>query len=226
MFKTRMNDAMPEPENKSMTAEKYRQQTDSEADIHKAVVEWADRQAGANPELSLLFHPPNGGSRHGAEAKKLKEMGTRQGVPDLLLPVHHLLLHVDRGRAGAALVDDLHARPAATDVGPGRQLALARAQLVQDATRLVVRQARPLQHEAPAEGLIAHAGVRARPVLLIALDVLVALERGFHGRLEATVRRDVLIDFRGAFELHFGFFTGCLHLVFPCPRNGRARTEL
>jgi len=37
--------------------------------------------------LALLFHVPNGGSRHGAEAKKLQEMGVRQGVPDLLLPV-------------------------------------------------------------------------------------------------------------------------------------------
>jgi len=81
---------MPEPENESMTAEEYREQAQSEADIHKAVVEWADRQAAAEPALELLFHTPNGGSRHGAEAKKLKEMGTRQGVPDLLLPVPRL----------------------------------------------------------------------------------------------------------------------------------------
>ena len=77
---------MPELENDHMTAEEYRQQTDSEADIHKAVVEWADRQAKARPELALLFHPPNGGSRHIAEATKLKAMGVRKGVPDLLLP--------------------------------------------------------------------------------------------------------------------------------------------
>jgi hypothetical protein len=78
---------MPEPENDHMTAAEYRQQTDSEADIHKAVVEWADRQAAASPDLALLFHPPNGGSRHIAEATKLKAMGVRKGVPDLLLPV-------------------------------------------------------------------------------------------------------------------------------------------
>jgi len=74
-------------QNNSMTAEEYREQAQSEADIHKAVVEWADRQAAAEPALEMLFHVPNGGSRHIAEATKLKAMGTRQGVPDLLLPV-------------------------------------------------------------------------------------------------------------------------------------------
>jgi hypothetical protein len=74
-----------------MTAEEYRQsETQSEEDIQKAVVEWADRQAAAEPALELLFHVPNGGSRHIAEATKLKAMGTRQGVPDLLLPVPRL----------------------------------------------------------------------------------------------------------------------------------------
>jgi len=74
-------------QNESMTAEEYRSETQSEEDIHKAVVEWADRQAQTRPALRLLFHVPNGGSRHVAEAVKLKGMGTRQGVPDLLLPV-------------------------------------------------------------------------------------------------------------------------------------------
>jgi len=70
-----------------MTAAEYRAETETEEDIHKAVVEWADRQAATEPALELLFHVPNGGSRHVAEAVKLKAMGTRQGVPDLLLPV-------------------------------------------------------------------------------------------------------------------------------------------
>jgi hypothetical protein len=74
-------------ENESMTAAEYRAETETEEDIHRAVVEWADRQAQTHPALELLFHVPNGGSRHVAEAVKLKAMGTRQGVPDLLLPV-------------------------------------------------------------------------------------------------------------------------------------------
>jgi len=76
-----------------MSAEEYRADRQTEEDIHKAVVGWADRQAATEPALELLFHVPNGGSRHGAEAKKLKEMGTRQGVPDLLLPVGRLVGH-------------------------------------------------------------------------------------------------------------------------------------
>jgi len=72
--------------NDTMTASEYREQHQSEEDIHKAVVEWADRQAATEPALAMLFHVPNGGSRHVAEAAKLRKMGTRQGVPDLLLP--------------------------------------------------------------------------------------------------------------------------------------------
>jgi len=71
--------------NDHMTADEYRNRHMSEEAIHKAVVEWADRQAATEPALELLFHVPNGGSRHPAEAKKLRQMGTRQGVPDLLL---------------------------------------------------------------------------------------------------------------------------------------------
>jgi len=72
--------------NDHMTAEEYRAECQTEEDIHRAVVEWADQQAVTEPALELLFHCPNGGSRHGAEAQKLRQMGTRQGVPDLLLP--------------------------------------------------------------------------------------------------------------------------------------------
>lgn len=39
------------------------------------------------PELKWLFHIPNGGSRHIAEASKLKAMGVKSGVPDIFLPV-------------------------------------------------------------------------------------------------------------------------------------------
>lgn len=39
------------------------------------------------PELRWLFHIPNGGSRHIAEAGKLKAMGVKSGVPDIFLPI-------------------------------------------------------------------------------------------------------------------------------------------
>jgi len=79
-------ETMADPANDRMTADEYRTRHMSEEAIHKAVVDWADRQAATEPALELLFHVPNGGSRHPAEAKKLRQMGTRQGVPDLLLP--------------------------------------------------------------------------------------------------------------------------------------------
>jgi len=77
---------MTDTANESMTAAEYREQAASEEEIHQGVIQWADQQSAVLPELNLLFHPPNGGSRHVAEATKLKRMGTRQGVPDLLLP--------------------------------------------------------------------------------------------------------------------------------------------
>lgn len=51
------------------------------------VIQWAQYQIPHHPELKLLHHCPNGGSRNKAEAVKLKQMGVRAGVPDLHLPV-------------------------------------------------------------------------------------------------------------------------------------------
>jgi VRR-NUC domain len=39
------------------------------------------------PQLKWMFAVPNGGSRHIAEATKLKATGTRKGVPDIFLPI-------------------------------------------------------------------------------------------------------------------------------------------
>jgi len=80
-------ETMTDPANETLTANEHRKRHMSEEAIHKAVVDWADWQAATEPALELLFHVPNGGSRHPAEAKKLRQMGVRQGVPDLLLSV-------------------------------------------------------------------------------------------------------------------------------------------
>ena len=55
------------------------------------------------PELDLLFHIPNGGSRHPKEAANLKRQGVKAGVPDLLLPVargkyHGLFIELKVGK--------------------------------------------------------------------------------------------------------------------------------
>ena len=48
---------------------------------------WAQQNLKLYPELELMFAIPNGGSRHKAEAAKLKAMGVKTGVSDILLPV-------------------------------------------------------------------------------------------------------------------------------------------
>lgn len=77
----------------------------TEDDEQKHLLEWAERQACAYPALRWLFHIPNGGSRHLLEAVKLKAMGVKPGVPDLMLPVpraryHGLYIEMKRSRGG------------------------------------------------------------------------------------------------------------------------------
>ena len=48
---------------------------------------WAEVKALQYPELSLLYHIPNGGKRNAKEAANLKRQGVKAGVPDLCLPV-------------------------------------------------------------------------------------------------------------------------------------------
>ncbi len=48
---------------------------------------WCALSVGKYPELELLFHIPNGGTRNKIEAARLKAAGVKAGVPDLCLPV-------------------------------------------------------------------------------------------------------------------------------------------
>lgn len=61
------------------------------------------REAGLDPRL--LFAIPNGGTRHAAEAVKLKRTGVRAGIPDLMLAVarggfHGLFIEMKRRQGG------------------------------------------------------------------------------------------------------------------------------
>ena len=47
---------------------------------------WAAWAVNQYPELELLYHIPNGGSRNTIEAANLKRQGVKAGVPDLCLP--------------------------------------------------------------------------------------------------------------------------------------------
>lgn len=77
----------------------------TEAQEQAALFSWAVLQSGKYPELRLLYHVPNGGSRHKAEAVRLRTEGVKAGVPDLCLPVargqyHGLYIELKRQRGG------------------------------------------------------------------------------------------------------------------------------
>lgn len=62
----------------------------TEAQEQMTLFSWAAMQSGKYPELNLLYHVPNGGSRHKAEAGRLRAEGVKAGVPDLCLPAEWL----------------------------------------------------------------------------------------------------------------------------------------
>lgn len=66
---------------------------------------WAEMRSIKYPELRLLFHIPNGGSRGKVEAARFKAEGVKAGVPDLFLPVargpyHGLFIEMKRRSGG------------------------------------------------------------------------------------------------------------------------------
>ena len=58
-----------------------------EAGEQEALFQWAEIVSGIYPEMKLMYHTPNGGSRNSIEAAKLKAQGVKSGVPDICLPV-------------------------------------------------------------------------------------------------------------------------------------------
>ena len=76
-----------------------------EAEEQEALFEWAAYQLGTMPELELMHHIPNGGSRNKIEAARLKAQGVKSGVPDIFLPVarkgfHGLYIELKRQKGG------------------------------------------------------------------------------------------------------------------------------
>lgn len=76
-----------------------------ESDEQRLLFEWAAWQSNAHPELRLMFHIPNGGSRNPIEGRHLKEQGVKPGVPDIFLPVarhgaHGLFIEMKRSEGG------------------------------------------------------------------------------------------------------------------------------
>ena len=65
----------------------------TEEQEQRMLIEWAYLSIGRFPALRLLFHVPNGGLRHPVTAQRLKLIGVKPGVPDLVLPVPHQGFH-------------------------------------------------------------------------------------------------------------------------------------
>ena len=75
----------------------------SEATEQERVIAWCTFNAARHPELDLIYHVPNGGSRNQIEAANLKRQGVKAGVPDLELPValngyHGLFIEMKYGK--------------------------------------------------------------------------------------------------------------------------------
>lgn len=69
------------------------------------IFQWCTLMEKQYPELSRLFHIPNGGLRSLPEAVRFKRTGVKKGVPDLFLPVarggfHGLFIELKRKKGG------------------------------------------------------------------------------------------------------------------------------
>ncbi|SCY03476.1 VRR-NUC domain-containing protein [Ruminococcus sp. YE282] len=74
-----------------------------EADQQRKLFQWTTFIRAEYPEVNLMFHIPNGGSRNKLEAANLKRQGVKAGVPDLFLPVsrggyHGLFIELKCGK--------------------------------------------------------------------------------------------------------------------------------
>lgn len=68
----------------SVAAKKRRKSP--EEDLHRLVFDWIFLHEARYPALKYAMHVPNGGARSKGEAGKLKAMGVRKGVPDIINP--------------------------------------------------------------------------------------------------------------------------------------------
>jgi len=67
--------------------EKKKQRRHLEESIQKQIVLWCKQHD--NPKFHGIFHVPNGDFRDKRTAIKLKKMGVKAGIPDLMLPLEN-----------------------------------------------------------------------------------------------------------------------------------------
>ena len=102
-----MSDKITKP---SQGAER-RKPVSHEANEQEMLFRWTWFARGTYPELDLLYHIPNGGSRNRLEAANLKRQGVKAGVPDLCLPVargihHGLYIEMKYGKNKTSVKQD------------------------------------------------------------------------------------------------------------------------
>jgi hypothetical protein len=81
----------------------------SEDSLQKECARWLKKELYNRKLPQVFYHPPNGGSRHIAEASKLKLMGVNPGVPDVVLPLRAGMfsgLYCELKKAGGAISKD------------------------------------------------------------------------------------------------------------------------
>lgn len=59
----------------------------SEDEIQATFIEWVRRHETCFPELKLIYAIGNGGHRSPVTAWRMKQTGTRRGIPDIHLPI-------------------------------------------------------------------------------------------------------------------------------------------
>jgi hypothetical protein len=90
-------DMTPDEYRALLTRPKVARYAPSEASEQIALFEWIDTVIPREPRLELAFHVPNGELREKSVGARLKQMGVRPGVPDVILPI------ASRGYTGLAI---------------------------------------------------------------------------------------------------------------------------
>lgn len=79
--------AVPEPAARKATRSSRSPMKVSEDDLQISCFKWIELMRPAHPILEWIIHVPNGGKRPRGAAGKLKAMGVKPGVLDVLLPL-------------------------------------------------------------------------------------------------------------------------------------------
>lgn len=82
-----MSDHITIDEYRRLTGKAARNKSeDREGQEQEIVFQWAKLNENRYPCLKWMHHIPNGGSRHPAEAAKLRRQGVTPGISDIFLP--------------------------------------------------------------------------------------------------------------------------------------------